>query len=111
MACCVAVLSSTNGPLFVASSDSSDILADQYSLHTSLDVIEEKSNLWPGQSQSTSSPQVSFAAIPNVSSTAKRSTEHNRELYLGTLFATENQKVGKIQFLALNDIFNNLLCV
>ena len=39
---CVAVLSRSNSPLLVISDDPARALADQYSLHTSLDVIEEK---------------------------------------------------------------------
>lgn len=44
MASCVAVLSATNSPLFIQSvdSESDEQISDQYSLHTSLDVIEEK---------------------------------------------------------------------
>ena len=41
-ASCVAVLSANNVPLYIHSADPSRALADQYSLHTSLDVIEEK---------------------------------------------------------------------
>ena len=70
MASCVSVLSSVNAPLFVLSSSSSP-LSDHYSLHTSLDVIEEK----------TGSPQH-----------AKKAADA-RDLYLGALYATEKKKV------------------
>lgn len=91
MASCVAVLSPTNGPLFITSSDPSRALADQYSLHTSLDVIEEKTlsslslnNLTLGNPGSGGS---------STSTPTRKHTEQSRELYLGVLFATEKQKV------------------
>ncbi len=85
MASCVAVLSSANAPLFVLSSDASggDGLADHYSLHTSLDVIEEKTP-GPGGHQGTAN---------KTGSGGTREQHGSRELYLGSLYTTEKKKV------------------
>ena len=79
MASCVAVLSAANAPLFVLSADLSSNLVDHYSLHTSLDVIEERA-----AASSTSSAS---------SSITKKPGEQSRELYLGNLYSTESIKV------------------
>lgn len=78
MASCVGVLSWSNSPLFVRSRDPERDLADQYALHTSLDVIEEKT-----------SASLTLHAVANK----KAIEQQTRELYLGVLFATEKQKV------------------
>jgi hypothetical protein len=90
MASCVAVLSSTNGPLYVHSADPSRALADQYSLHTSLDVIEEKSAHFTTADTNIKKTNTG-AGGGGVAAAAK--PEQSRDLYLGSLFATEKQKV------------------
>ncbi|TRY75565.1 hypothetical protein TCAL_04523 [Tigriopus californicus] len=97
MASCVGVLSWSNSPLFVRSSDSERQLADQYALHTSLDVIEEKT-----------SSSLTLHAVANK----KVIEQQTRELYLGVLFATEKQKVfgyvtnTRIKFIIIVDASN-----
>ena len=95
MASCAAVLSATNAPLFVLSDDEDSAaspakskessssagslggnLADHYSLHQSLDVIEEK-----------------IQAAASGASKSHHQGQASRELYLGTLFTTEKKKV------------------
>jgi len=106
MASCIAVLSSSNAPLFVQSSagresGSAADLADHYSLHTSLDVIEEKT---------------SGGALAGAAGAGKRQQHQpgleppNREPYLGCLYTTEKQKVfgyvtsTRIKFVVIVDV-------
>lgn len=97
MASCVGVLSWSNSPLFVRSRDPERDLADQYALHTSLDVIEEKT-----------SASLTLHAVANK----KAIEQQTRELYLGVLFATEKQKVfgyvtnTRIKFIIIVDASN-----
>jgi len=87
MASCVAVIGKENSPLYIACVQPEQELGYHYSLHTSLDVIEEK-----------------------LSSTNK-GNEH-RDLYLGVLYCTEHQKVfgyvtnTKIKFVIIVDTSN-----
>ncbi len=100
MASCTAVLSSSNAPLFVLSDDDpAGNLADHYSLHQSLDVIEEKTS-----------------AAASVTGTQKAGGHQgSRELYLGTLFTTEKKKVfgyvtnTRIKFVVVVDASNTSL--
>ncbi len=102
MASCAAVLSSNNAPLFVLS-DEEDVggnLTDHYSLHQSLDVIDEKNNL---------------ASASSSSSKGGHHHQSGRELYLGTLFTTEKKKVfgyvtnTRIKFVIVVDASNTSL--
>ena len=113
MASCVAVLSATNAPLFVLSdstadghSDGEGDLADHYSLHTSLDVIEEK----------TQGGAAGAGAGGAASSVPKRPADaQGRELYLGSLFTTEKKKVygyvtnTRVKFVIVVDAGNTAL--
>lgn len=106
MASCVAVLSSTiNKPIFIASS-SNETLGDQYTLHTSLDVIEEKTRHSLGSTLSSPS------GGPVKKSSA---AELNRDLYLGSLYTTEKKKVfgyvtnTRIKFVIIVDSANTTL--
>eukprot|EP00088_Acartia_fossae_P054824 TRINITY_DN632_c0_g1_i1.p1 TRINITY_DN632_c0_g1~~TRINITY_DN632_c0_g1_i1.p1 ORF type:complete len:141 (+),score=9.83 TRINITY_DN632_c0_g1_i1:43-465(+) len=68
MASCVAVIGKENSPLYIACITPEQELGFHYSLHTSLDFIEEK-----------------------LSSTNK-GNDH-RDLYLGLLYSTEHQRI------------------
>ena len=104
MASCVAVLSSVNHPLFVRSATPARLLADQYALHTSLDVVEEKT-----------APATAAAGSATGSAAARKAGEPTRELYLGSLFSTEKQKVfgyvtnTRIKFIVIVDASNTAL--
>ncbi|XP_072168877.1 trafficking protein particle complex subunit 2-like protein [Diadema setosum] len=69
MAVCVAVIAKENYPLYIRTIPTENELKFHYTVHTCLDVIEEK-----------------------VSSVGK-STNDLRELYLGLLYPTEDYKV------------------
>ena len=88
MAVCVAVIGKENNPLYVrcakpeqvtficppaSSNNSLQELSLHYTVHTSLDVVEEK------------------LAATNQAKTA--GTSSDRELYLGSLYTSEHQKV------------------
>merc|ERR1712059_127194 len=94
MAVCVAVIGKENSPLYISCSEPSQELNFHYSLHTSLDVVEEK---------------LTAATVSKVSG-----SDH-RELYLGSLNSSENQKVfgyvtnTKIKFIIIVDNTNTSL--
>ncbi|XP_013382423.1 trafficking protein particle complex subunit 2-like protein [Lingula anatina] len=69
MAVCVAVISKENFPLFIKTIPTENELKFFYTVHTSLDVVEEK--------------------ISNVG----KNVNDMRELYLGLLYPTEDYKV------------------
>ncbi|GFN92257.1 trafficking protein particle complex subunit 2-like protein [Plakobranchus ocellatus] len=69
MAACVAVIAKENYPLFIKTIPTENELKFYYTVHTSLDVVEEK-----------------------ISSVGKN-TNDLRELYLGLLYPTEDYKV------------------
>lgn len=69
MAVCVSVVGRENSPLFIKTIPTQDELKFHYTVHTSLDVVEEK-----------------------VLSVAKNNADL-RELYLGLLYPTEDYKV------------------
>jgi len=69
MAICVAVIGKENYPLFIKTISADNELKFYYTVHTSLDVVEEK-----------------------ISSVGKN-TNDLRELYLGLLYPTEDYKV------------------
>uniref|UniRef100_A0A8B9GN10 Trafficking protein particle complex 2-like n=1 Tax=Astyanax mexicanus TaxID=7994 RepID=A0A8B9GN10_ASTMX len=69
MAVCVAVIAKENYPLYIRSVPSQSELKFHYTVHTSLDVVEEK-----------------------ISTVGKAMAEQ-RELYLGLLYPTEDYKV------------------
>jgi hypothetical protein len=77
MAVCIAVLDRANFPLHLLTNDPTKEVAFHYILHTSLDVIEERTT------QSTSSGP----------STSGKPAEPLRDLYLGVLYSTEQHKV------------------
>ena len=110
-ASCVAVLSATNVPLYIHSADPSRALADQYSLHTSLDVIEEKTGAHFASSATDSNIKKTNPAGASAV-VAPPKGEQSRDLYLGTLFATEKQKVygyvtnTRIKFILIVDSSN-----
>ncbi|XP_028392412.1 trafficking protein particle complex subunit 2-like protein [Dendronephthya gigantea] len=91
MAVCVAVIAKENHPLFLRTMSPEEELKFHYTVHTSLDVVEEK-----------------------VSSLTKSSNDP-RELYLGLLYPTEDYKVygyvtnTKIKFVVVVESANNLL--
>lgn len=69
MAACVAVIAKENYPLFIKTIPTENELKFYYTVHTSLDVVEEK-----------------------ISSVGKNANDL-RELYLGLLYPTEDYKV------------------
>lgn len=91
MAVCVAVIAKENYPLYIKASSADSELKFYYTVHTSLDVIEEK-----------------------VSSSGKNANEL-RELYLGLLYPTEDYKVygyvtnTKIKFVIVVESSNTTL--
>lgn len=92
MAVCVAVIGKENSPLYISCADPAQELTFHYSLHTSLDVIEEK-----------------------LSANNKTAGSDQRELYLGTLNSSEHQKVfgyvtnTRIKFVIIVDSSNTSL--
>lgn len=94
MASCIAVLSPTNCPLFCLSADPSSTLSDHYAIHTSIDVIEEKTGSGLGSTSSGAGSGAGGAKRPGGSSAAEQQQQQvSRELYLGCLYATEKKKV------------------
>ncbi|ELU02443.1 hypothetical protein CAPTEDRAFT_111660, partial [Capitella teleta] len=69
MAVCVAVIAKENYPLYIKTSNADNELKYSFTVHTSLDVVEEK-----------------------ISSVGKNANDL-RELYLGLLYPTEDYKV------------------
>eukprot|EP00090_Calanus_glacialis_P042765 TRINITY_DN7580_c0_g1_i1.p1 TRINITY_DN7580_c0_g1~~TRINITY_DN7580_c0_g1_i1.p1 ORF type:complete len:142 (-),score=62.28 TRINITY_DN7580_c0_g1_i1:70-495(-) len=92
MAACVAVIGKENSPLYVSCANPEQELSLHYSLHTSLDVVEEK-----------------------LANTTKTAGADNRELYLGSLYSSEHQKVfgyvtnTRIKFIIITDNSNTTL--
>lgn len=88
MAVCIAVIGKDNSPLYIKCANPEQELTFHYSLHTSLDVVEEK---------------------VTQSNTNNKGSNDNRELYLGSLYSTEHQKVfgyvtnTKIKFVIIVD--------
>ena len=86
MAVCVAVLDRHSTPLALATSDPEKELDFHYIVHTSIDVINEKTAVNPSPSPASPSPSsTKLDASSNLSG--------NRELYLGVLYSTEQYKV------------------
>ncbi|KAK6186587.1 hypothetical protein SNE40_008600 [Patella caerulea] len=91
MAVCVAVIAKENYPLFIITIPTENELKFYYTVHTSLDVVEEK-----------------------ISSIGKNTTEA-RELYLGLLYPTEDYKVygyvtnTKVKFVLVLESTNTTL--
>ncbi|XP_031561998.1 trafficking protein particle complex subunit 2-like protein [Actinia tenebrosa] len=91
MAVCVAVIGKENYPLFLRTVCPEEELKFHYTVHTSLDVVEEK-----------------------VSSLTKSSNDP-RELYLGLLYPTEDYKVygyvtnTKVKFVVVVETANTSL--
>lgn len=91
MAVCVAVIAKENYPLYIRTIPTENELKFHYTVHTCLDVIEEK-----------------------VSSAGK-SANDPRELYLGLLYPTEDYKVygyvtnTKVKFVIVVDSSNTQL--
>ncbi|XP_052817059.1 trafficking protein particle complex subunit 2-like protein [Mya arenaria] len=91
MAVCVAVIAKENYPLYIKAASAENELKFYYTVHTSLDVIEEKVN--------------------NVGKNANEL----RELYLGLLYPTEDYKVygyvtnTKIKFVIVVESSNTTL--
>ncbi|XP_054275859.1 trafficking protein particle complex subunit 2-like protein [Macrosteles quadrilineatus] len=91
MAICVAVIGKENSPKFIACLREEQELQFHYKVHTSLDIVEEK-----------------------LSSPGKVSGDL-RELYLGLLYSTEEQKIfgyvtnTKIKFIIVVDSANSML--
>ncbi len=91
MAVCVAVVAKENYPLYIKSLSPENELKFCYTIHTSLDVVEEK-----------------------ISSVGKN-TNDLRELYLGLLYPTEDYKVygyvtnTKIKFVIVVESSNTAL--
>jgi len=92
MAVCVAVIGKENSPLYISCGDPAQELNFHYSLHTSLDVIEEK-----------------------LAANIKAAAADQRELYLGALNSSEHQKVfgyvtnTRIKFVIIVDSANTSL--
>jgi hypothetical protein len=91
MAVCVAIIAKENYPLFLKTASAEKDLKFYYTVHTSLDVVEEK-----------------------ISSVAK-STNDLRELYLGLLYPTEDYRVygyvtnTKVKFIIIVESSNAAL--
>ncbi|XP_022344322.1 trafficking protein particle complex subunit 2-like protein [Crassostrea virginica] len=91
MAVCVAVIAKENYPLFIKTIPTENELKFYYTVHTSLDVVEEK-----------------------ISSLGKNSSDL-RELYLGLLYPTEDYKVygyvtnTKVKFVIVVESINSSL--
>jgi len=69
MAVCLAVIGKENSPLYLHTADPSQELHYHYTVHTALDVVEEK-----------------------LTATGKSAAD-GRELYLGLLYSTEQHRV------------------
>ncbi|XP_060767875.1 trafficking protein particle complex subunit 2-like protein isoform X1 [Neoarius graeffei] len=91
MALCVAVIAKENYPLYIRSVSTQSELKFHYTVHTSLDVVEEK-----------------------ISAVGKAMADQ-RELYLGLLYPTEDYKVygyvtnSKVKFVIVVDSSNTSL--
>ncbi|XP_074646260.1 trafficking protein particle complex subunit 2-like protein [Tubulanus polymorphus] len=91
MAVCVAVIGKENYPLFIKTIPTDNELKFYYTVHTSLDVVEEK-----------------------ISAVGKNANDL-RELYLGLLYPTEDYKVygyvtnSKIKFVIVVETSNTAL--
>ncbi|KAK7498906.1 hypothetical protein BaRGS_00009998 [Batillaria attramentaria] len=91
MAVCVAVIAKENYPLFIKTTPTDNELQFYYTVHTSLDVVEEK-----------------------ISSVGKNVNDL-RELYLGLLYPTEDYKVygyvtnTKVKFVVVVESSNTAL--
>nr|XP_046202158.1 trafficking protein particle complex subunit 2-like protein isoform X3 [Oncorhynchus gorbuscha] len=91
MAVCIAVIAKENYPLFIRSVPVQNELKFHYTVHTSLDVVEEK-----------------------ISAVGKAMADQ-RELYLGLLYPTEDYKVygyvtnSKVKFVIVVDSSNTAL--
>ncbi|XP_064598796.1 trafficking protein particle complex subunit 2-like protein [Liolophura sinensis] len=91
MAVCVAVIAKENYPLYIKTISTENELRFYYTVHTSLDVVEEK-----------------------ISSVGKNSNDL-RELYLGLLYPTEDFKVygyvtnTKVKFVIVVETSNTSL--
>uniref|UniRef100_A0A667WV87 Trafficking protein particle complex subunit 2-like protein n=1 Tax=Myripristis murdjan TaxID=586833 RepID=A0A667WV87_9TELE len=90
MAVCIAVIAKENYPLYIRSVPTQNELKFHYTVHTSLDVVEEK-----------------------ISAVGKAMADQ-RELYLGLLYPTEDYKVYpfycKIMFRKLHNSFTDVMC-
>uniref|UniRef100_A0A8C2YVZ6 Trafficking protein particle complex subunit 2-like protein n=1 Tax=Cyclopterus lumpus TaxID=8103 RepID=A0A8C2YVZ6_CYCLU len=82
MAVCIAVIAKENYPLYIRSVPTQNELKFHYTVHTSLDVVEEK-----------------------ISAVGK-SLGDQRELYLGLLYPTEDYKM----FRKLHNSFTDVMC-
>nr|XP_020466640.1 trafficking protein particle complex subunit 2-like protein isoform X2 [Monopterus albus] len=82
MAVCIAVIAKQNYPLYIRSVPTQNELKFHYTVHTSLDVVEEK-----------------------ISAVGK-SLGDQRELYLGLLYPTEDYKM----FRKLHNSFTDVMC-
>ncbi|TRY96173.1 hypothetical protein DNTS_026753 [Danionella cerebrum] len=94
MAVCIAVIAKENYPLYIRSIPAQGELKFHYTVHTSLDVVEEK-----------------------ISGVGKAADQ--RELYLGLLYPTEDYKVylsiqftikKKKMFRKLHNSFTDVMC-
>ncbi|MEE6516725.1 hypothetical protein FKM82_026423 [Ascaphus truei] len=91
MAVCVAVIAKENYPLYIRSIPTENQLKFHYTVHTSLDVVDEK-----------------------ISAMGKALVDQ-RELYLGLLYPTEDYKVygyvtnSKVKFVMVVDSSNTAL--
>uniref|UniRef100_A0A8C5AQN4 Trafficking protein particle complex subunit 2-like protein n=1 Tax=Gadus morhua TaxID=8049 RepID=A0A8C5AQN4_GADMO len=82
MAVCIAVIAKENYPLYIRSVPTQNELKFHYTVHTSLDVVEEKI------------------------SAAGKAMADQRELYLGLLYPTEDYKM----FRKLHNSFTDVMC-
>ena len=78
MAVCIAVLDRQSTPLKLCTNDPSKEVAFHYILHTSLDVIDERTQ---------------NSSVGPTAHAGAKSTEPLRDLYLGVLYSTEQHKV------------------
>ena len=78
MAVCIAVLDRQSTPLKLCTNDPSKEVAFHYILHTSLDVIDERTQL---------------SSLAPTANPGTKTTEPLRDLYLGVLYSTEQHKV------------------
>nr|ACO13752.1 Trafficking protein particle complex subunit 2-like protein [Esox lucius] len=91
MAVCIAVIAKENYPLYIRSVPTQNELKFHYTVHTSLDVVEEK-----------------------ISAVGKAMADQ-RELYLGLLYPTEDYKVygyvtNSKMFRKLHNSFTDVMC-
>uniref|UniRef100_A0A6Q2X444 Trafficking protein particle complex subunit 2-like protein n=1 Tax=Esox lucius TaxID=8010 RepID=A0A6Q2X444_ESOLU len=95
MAVCIAVIAKENYPLYIRSVPTQNELKFHYTVHTSLDVVEEK-----------------------ISAVGKAMADQ-RELYLGLLYPTEDYKVYLTDYISvpspkmfrkLHNSFTDVMC-